>query len=160
MPDSIIRKVEHFGHRGGPAGAFDFADRSGILFGWNDDVDKSLEYLVDDDLVPHPKVAAKIPGVILDRHQPIPAVEDEVMLHGQAEDKAALNANLEPFIIVGVDHTAIIPANVYKISQITNNLTDADGIIAIGDMPNQQTHHNNAILVLNEESNEDNTADD
>ncbi len=73
------------------------------------------------------------------------------MLQGQAEDKAACNANLEPFNITGVDHTAIIPANVDNIAQFAGNLTNADGIMA--DMPNQQTHHDNAI-VLNEESNE------
>jgi hypothetical protein len=66
MPDSIIRKVKHFGRRGGPAGAFNFADRSGILFEWNDNVGKSSEDLIKDDLVPYPEVAAKIPGVILD----------------------------------------------------------------------------------------------
>jgi hypothetical protein len=159
MPDLIIRKVKHFGCKGGPASAFDFSDRSGILFEWNDDVDKSLEDLIKDDLVPYPEVAAKIPGVILDQHQPIPTVEDEVVLQGQAEDEAARNANLEPFNIAGVDHTAIIPANVDKIAQIASNLTNADGIIAIADMPNQQTHHDNAI-VLNEESNKDNAAND
>jgi hypothetical protein len=137
MPDLIIRKVEHFGRRGRPAGAFDFADRSGILFEWNEDVDKSLKDLVKDDLVPYPEVAAKIPGMILDQHQPILSVEDEVVLQGQAKDKAARNANLEPFDMAGVDHMAIIPANIDKIAQIANNLTNADGIIAIADMPNQ-----------------------
>jgi hypothetical protein len=103
-------------------------------------------------------VAAKIPGVVLDQHQPILAMDDEVMLQGQAEDETARNANLEPFDIAGVDHTAIIPANIDKIAQIANDLTNADGIIAIVYMPNQQTHHNNTI-VLNEESNEDNADD-
>jgi hypothetical protein len=32
MPDSIIKKVEHFGRLGAPAGVFDFANRSGIPF--------------------------------------------------------------------------------------------------------------------------------
>jgi hypothetical protein len=86
-------------------------------------------------------------------------VEDEVVLQGQAEDKAARNANLEPFDIAGVDHMAIISANIDKISQIANNLTNADGIIPIAEMPNQETHHNNAI-VLNKESNEDDAAAD
>ncbi len=63
MHDSVIKKVEHFGLRSGPAGAFNFADRSGILFEWNEDVDKSLESLIEDELIPFPKVATKIPGV-------------------------------------------------------------------------------------------------
>jgi hypothetical protein len=159
MTDSIIRKVKHFGCRGGLASAFNFSDRSGILFEWNDDVDKFLEDLIEDDLVQYPEVAAKIPAVILDQHQPIPTVEDEVVLQGQAEDEAARNANLDPFNITGMDHTAIIPANIDKIAQIADDLTNADGIIAIADMPNQQTHHNNTII-LNEESNEDDAADD
>jgi hypothetical protein len=80
MPDLVIRKVEHVGRKGGPASAFDFADRSGIIFEWNGNVDKSLEDLVKDDLVPYLEVAAKIPGVILNQHQPIPMVEDKVLL--------------------------------------------------------------------------------
>jgi hypothetical protein len=66
MPDSIIRKVKHFDRRGRLASTFDFSDRSGILFEWNDDVDKSLKNLVKDDLVPYSKLTAKIPGVIFD----------------------------------------------------------------------------------------------
>jgi hypothetical protein len=43
MPDFVIKKVKHFGCRGGPAGTFNFADRSEILFEWNDNVEKSSE---------------------------------------------------------------------------------------------------------------------
>ncbi len=158
MPDSMINKVKHFGHRGGPDGAFNFADRSGILFECNDEVDKSLKSLLKDELVPYPKVAAKNLGVVLGRHQPIPTVEDGFMLQEQAKDKATHNANLEPFDIAGVDPMAIIHANNDKIAKIANNVNNDDGIMAIADVPNHQTHKD--TIILNKESDEDNATND
>jgi hypothetical protein len=78
-------------------------------------------------------------------------VEDKVVLQGKATDEATQNANLELFDIAGVDHVAIIHANNDKISKITNDLNDDDGIIAISDVPNHQIHKN--TIVLNEKSN-------
>jgi hypothetical protein len=92
-----------------------------------------LESLVKDEFVPYPEVAAKIPGVVLGWHQPIPTVEVKVMLEGKAKDKAAHNANLEPFDIAGVDQLAIIHTNNDKIAMIANDLNYDDGIIAIAD---------------------------
>ncbi len=51
MLDSVIAKVEKFARRGVVPGAFDFADRSRILFEWNDELDKSPEGLITEDVV-------------------------------------------------------------------------------------------------------------
>jgi hypothetical protein len=76
---NIIKKVEHFGCLGAPAGVFDFANRSGILFKWNDEVDKPPQGLVNDNVIPFPSLEAKIPGVPLTRDQPILTVEDSIL---------------------------------------------------------------------------------
>ncbi len=40
MPDLVIRKVEVYGKSATLPGSFDFANRNGILFEWNEKVDK------------------------------------------------------------------------------------------------------------------------
>ncbi len=45
MPDSVILKIETMGNQHLP-GVFDFSDRNGVLFEWNDDVDKYNEILL------------------------------------------------------------------------------------------------------------------
>ena len=40
MPDLVIRKVEALGYIDHPPRQFGFADRNGILFEWNIEVDK------------------------------------------------------------------------------------------------------------------------
>ena len=56
MPDSVIRKVERFANaRARPGdGDFDFADRSGVLFEWNEVIDEHPEGLVEEDVVLYP----------------------------------------------------------------------------------------------------------
>ena len=40
MPDSVIKKVKAYGKLTALPGIFDFADRNGILFKWNEEVDR------------------------------------------------------------------------------------------------------------------------
>jgi hypothetical protein len=54
MPDSVITKVERYARAGGTPKALDFANRSGILFKWNDELDESLGELIKDNYVPSP----------------------------------------------------------------------------------------------------------
>jgi hypothetical protein len=51
MPDLIVKKVIGMGQLAVP-GALDFADRNGILFEWNNNVDKNLEGIVEEDTIP------------------------------------------------------------------------------------------------------------
>jgi hypothetical protein len=46
MPDLVIRKVEVYGKSAALPGCFDFANRNGILFKWNEEVDKFPEGIV------------------------------------------------------------------------------------------------------------------
>jgi len=78
MPDSVIAKVESFARQGVVPGAFDFTDRSGILFEWNDEIDESPEGLVAEDVVLYPSIVAEFPGVTLDRDIAVAMVEDDV----------------------------------------------------------------------------------
>ena len=41
MPDSVIKKVEGFAGAGVAPGILEFADRSGILFEWNQEIDET-----------------------------------------------------------------------------------------------------------------------
>ena len=134
MPDSVIAKVEQFARAGVVPGALDFADRSGILFEWNEDIDASPGDLVEEDYVPYPAVTAEFPGVDLARDAIGPTVEDDVEPHGRPEDAAALNADILPVDIAGVGRAAIIDAHADEIAQGYDN-DDDDGIIAVGDLP-------------------------
>jgi hypothetical protein len=64
MPDTVIKKVEAFGKSS--SGAFDFADRNGILFEWNEVVDECPESIVEEDVVLFPSLVAEFPGVTAD----------------------------------------------------------------------------------------------
>jgi hypothetical protein len=97
MPDSVIRKVEAYGKSTALPGIFDFTDRNGILFEWNEEIDEFPEGIVDvKDTVLYPSLAAEHPGVVLGRDQPLPSIEEELVPQGRAEDAAACNANLQP----------------------------------------------------------------
>jgi hypothetical protein len=111
MPESIIKKVEHFGKSNAQPNTLNFADRNGILLEWNDDVDKYPEGLVKEDVVLYPSLTAEFPRVVLERDLPIPAIEDKIEPQGHAKDAAARNANLEPFNVAVVDVPMIIHAN-------------------------------------------------
>jgi hypothetical protein len=75
MPDSVIKKVEKFAKPNVVPGAFDFADRSGILFEWNDKLNDSPEGLIEEDVVLYPSIVAEFPGVTLDRDIPVATVD-------------------------------------------------------------------------------------
>ena len=42
MPDSVIAQVERLGQRNAAPNMFDFSDRNGVLFEWNEDVDSNI----------------------------------------------------------------------------------------------------------------------
>jgi hypothetical protein len=157
MPDSVIKKVEHFGQTGAAAGVFDFTDRNGVLFEWNHEVNGASRCLVVENIVPYPTLAEEIPGVHLSCNEPIPAIDDEVHPMGQAKDAAARNAGLEPLAIPGVDcATAIINADKHEFDDTHNN-NDDDSILAIADIPNNVEDHH-PIVDVNDDTEEENAA--
>ena len=111
MPDTVIARVERYEKENALPGIFDFADRNGVLFEWNGDVDECPEgILEEDDVILYPSIAAELPGVELEHDSPRPSIEPDLIPHGQAEDAAARNANQEPFDVVGVEPVAVIHA--------------------------------------------------
>ena len=151
MPDSVIKKVEAYGTSTALPGIFDFADRNGILFEWNEIVDESPEGIVDiEDVVLYPSLAAEHPGVVLGKDQPLPSIEMELVPQGQAEDAAARNANIQPFDVAGVVAAPIVHANADELDDY--EIDDDDSIIAVGeDIPQQPPH----ALVVNDTDNDD-----
>jgi hypothetical protein len=134
MPDSVIKKVKAYGNSTTLPGIFDFADRTGILFKWNKEVDEFPEGIVDiEDVVLCPSLAAEHPGVVLGQDQPLPLIEEELVPQGQAKDAAARNANLQPFNVAGVVAAPIVHCNADKLNNY--EVDDDDGIIAVGDIP-------------------------
>ncbi len=103
MPDSVIKKVEAYAKSTALPSIFDFADRNGILFEWNEEVDESPKGIKNvEDITLYPSLAAEHPGVALGRDQPPPSIEVEFVPQGRAEDAAARNANIQPLDIAGV----------------------------------------------------------
>ncbi len=135
MPNSATTQVETLGKRAGK-GTLDFADRNGILFKWNNKVNDCHEQLVEEEAVCYPSLTRKFPGIALDCDLPVPSIEDKYEPQGRAEDVAALNANIAPYAIAGVDGLIIINADNDEIEVYDN---DNDGIIAVTDIP----HNNN-----------------
>ena len=134
-------------------GIFDFTDRNGILFEWNEEVDEFPEGIVDiEDVVLYPSLAAEHPGVVLGRDQPLPLIEEELVPQGRAEDAAARNANLQPFNVAGVEAVPIVHANADKLDDY--EVDDDDGIIAVGDIPQQPPR---APLAVNDTDDDDDT---
>jgi hypothetical protein len=81
MPDLVIRKVEVYGKLTAIPGSFDFSDRNGILFEWNEEFDKFPKGIVKvKDIVLYPSLATEHPGVVLGRDQPLPSIEEELLL--------------------------------------------------------------------------------
>jgi hypothetical protein len=72
MPNLVIKKVELFGKANASSNVFNFLDRNGVLFEWNDEVDKYPEGIVEEEVVLYPALAVEILGVVLDQDQPIP----------------------------------------------------------------------------------------
>jgi hypothetical protein len=89
--------------------------------------------------------------VVLGQDQPFPLIEEELIPQGHAKDAAALNVNLVPFDIAGVEALSIVYANTDKIDNYKNSDND-NGIIAVDDIP-QQPHHN--PLVVNDTNDND-----
>ena len=117
MPDSVIKKVERYAKRRNPGdGDFDFADRSGILFEWNDSIDEHRETLVEEEVVLYPTLAAELPGITLGRNMPVTAIEDAIPPQGRAEDAAASNAGLAPLDrrALFAEAAAVIDADAYE----------------------------------------------
>jgi hypothetical protein len=66
MSSSVINKVEAYAKLTAFPGIFDFADRNGILFEWNKEVDESPEGIVEvEDVILYPSLAAEHPEVAL-----------------------------------------------------------------------------------------------
>jgi hypothetical protein len=139
MPDLVIKKVEAYGKSTALLGIFDFANRNGILFEWNEKVDEFPEGIVEvEDVVLYPSLAAEHPGVVLGQDQPLPLIEEELVPQVHAKDTAACNANLQPFDVAGVAAAPIVHANADEF--VDYKIDDDDGIIAVGDIPQQPPH--------------------
>jgi hypothetical protein len=152
MPDLVIRKVEVYGKSTPLPGSFGFANRNGILFEWNEEVDEFPEGIIEvKDIVLYPSLAAEHPGVALEQDQPLPPIKEELIPQGHAKDAVAHNANLEPLDVAGVmAASSIVHANADKLGdyKIGNN----DGIIVMGDIPQHPPH---ALLIVNNTDNKD-----
>ena len=91
MPDSVIKKVQVYGKSTALPGIFDFADRNGILFKWNEEVDEFPEGIVEvENDVLSPSLAAEHPGVVLGRDQPLPLIGEELIPQGSAKPRLAM----------------------------------------------------------------------
>ncbi len=147
MLDLVIRKVKVYGKSTTLPGSFDLANRNGILFEWNEEVDKFSKGIIEvKDVVLYHSLAAGHPGVALVQDQPLLSIEEELIPQGQAEDAAARNANLEPFDIAGVAAASLIlHANTDELDDY--KIDNDNGIIAVGDIPQQPPH---APLIVND----------
>ena len=156
MPDLVIRKVEAYGKSTALPGIFDFADRNGILFKWNKEVDEFPEGIIDvEDVVLYPSLAAEHPGVVLGRDQPLPSIKEELVPQGRAEDAAACSAKIQPFNVAGVVAASIVHANADEIDNY--DIDDDDSIIAVEVIPQQPPH---APLIVNDTEDDNNNNDD
>ncbi len=162
MPDLVIRCVEEYGNNNALSGIFDFADRSGVLFEWNKEVNECPEGIFkEEDIILYPSLTAELPGVVLGRDMPPSSIEVDLIPQGCVEDKAAQNASHEPFSIVGVNQPvtahAIIHAKNGEINS-NNDEDDDDGIIAINDAPVPRMAQDPLVLPdLSEDESEDNS---
>ncbi len=75
--------------------------------------------MVEEDLIPYPLLAVEFPGITIDCNTP--AIKDEIVPQGRAEDAAAQNANLTPLnLVAGVDGPTIVNAHDEKIEYDNN----------------------------------------
>jgi hypothetical protein len=155
MPDSVIKKVKFPGRRA-QQNTFDFANRNGVLFEWNDTVDEQQEGLVEEDLVPYPLLAKEF--LVFTQDRDTPDIKDKIAPQGRTEDAAAHNANLAPLDVVArVDGPTIISTHNDKFEY---NNADYD-IIAVaninqGGAPQLQP----IVKVDNTDNNANNSNDD
>jgi hypothetical protein len=149
MPDSVIKKVEAFGKSS--LGAFNFANRNGILFKWNKEVDECPEGIVEEDMVLYPSLVAEFLGVTQDH--PILTIKEDIILQGRAKADAARNTNIEQFAVAGVDAPTIIHTNINEIGETDDN---NDSIISVANIPAQA---NQDPLIVPDTSDKDNRDD-
>jgi hypothetical protein len=147
MPDSVIKKVKAYAKSTALQGIFDFADRNGILFNWNEEVDESPKGTVKvKDVILYPSLATEHPGVALGRDQSLPSIKEELVSQGHAKDAAPRNANLQPLDVAGVGAVlSFVDANMDKLKDDKSD--DNDSIIAVADIPQQPPR---APLVVND----------
>jgi hypothetical protein len=157
MPCLVIRKVKVYGKSTALPGSFDFANRNGILFEWNEEVNKFPKGIVKfKDIVLYPSLATEHPGVVLGQDQPLPSIKEELIPHGRAEDAAACIANLELFDVAGMAaESPIVHANADKLNNY--KIDSDDGIIAMGDIPQHPPH---TPLIVNDTDDDDATGSD
>ncbi len=75
----------------------------------------------------------------------MPSIKEEIISHGQAEDAAAHNANVAPFVTAGVNHgPAAIHANNNKIGKYDNK---DDDIIVVADISHGNAPPQNLIAI-------------
>ena len=117
------KKVEQLGKTNAIPNEFDFLDRNGVLFKWNDNINGYLDGIVKKEVVLYPTLAAEIPGVVLNRDQPVPLVEDKIRPQGRVKDAAARNAIIviEPSNVAGMDAPTIVHANNVTIDETDDN---------------------------------------
>ena len=150
MPDTVITLVERLGRTNATPNMFDFLDRNGVLFEWNNVINKTPEGIIEEDVVLYPPLAAKTPGVVLKRDQPIPSMEDKIKPQGRTKDAAVRNANLERINATGVHTPTIIHANV---NEIDNADDDNDDILSI--VTTSQGQNNLHPLILHDSLDEE-----
>jgi hypothetical protein len=157
MPDSVIKKVKAYAKSTTLPGIFDFADRNGILFEWNKEVDESPKGIIEVKVVIfYPSFAAEHPGVVLGQDQPLPSIKEELAPQGHAKDAVACNTNLHLLDIDGVG--AVSPFVHASVDELDNYQSDGDnGIIAMADIPQQPPH---APLVVNNTDNDNDVGSD
>ena len=157
MPDTVIARVEQYGTENALPGIFDFADRNGVLFEWNDDVNECPEGILEEDnVILYPSIVAELPGIDLEHNTPRPSIEADLIPHGQAEDEAARNANHESFGVVGVEPVAVSHTEDGEIDSDSDE-DDNNGIIAINDAPLPEAQD---PLVLSDSSDDEQNDDD
>jgi hypothetical protein len=138
MPNLIIKKVEQFSKASNATpNVFDFVDRNGVLFEWNNKFYECPEGMIKEDMVLYPSLVAEVLGIILNQDQPILLIGDKIEPQGRTEDAAARNANIEPFNIAGVDAPTIVRTNDNEINKIND---DNNNIMSIARQPATQIH--------------------
>jgi hypothetical protein len=65
MPNTVIAQVERLGHTNAAPNMFNLLDMNGVLFEWNEDVDKTPKGIIKEDVVLYPSLAAETPGIVL-----------------------------------------------------------------------------------------------
>ena len=82
-PESVTTDYKVYGKSIALPGIFDFANRNGTLFEWNEEVDEFPEGIVEvEDIILYPSLAVEHPGVVLGQDQSLPSIEEELVPQG------------------------------------------------------------------------------